>query len=316
MGIIIRILFLLAIPEAENRYVFGEYIGHYDLVVLIVSMFLLMTVADRYLGARYPLVSRILAPLAMIPFHLAYYRDYTGTTEIVLWILAILLPFIVFQIHRAEIAREQSERDTKAKKTLKQVKATKRSKSDFVLYLRGFAWENNLTTQNMDLTSSGFDAPTHIDFETIIERSLRPLDMVAVGDPSDVYGAGKVQTKNADWKKVVSDLAAAAKLIIYVPSATVGAIWEAEELVISKYLDKSVFLMPMSPTESSSYHNEWNSARTIMGTFGLELPMYQAGGMLFRYYKNKKLASCKSLKSAIVSTFKVRRTFKKVVPWL
>ena len=307
---------ILAGAQIEQSYPFGEFIGHYDWVVLVVAMFLLMTLIDRYWGFHYPLIIRILGPFFMVPAFLAYYRDYAWYLEAGLWIIGIILPAIGFWFSQLEIKSEQEAKDTVAKETLEEVRTLKKSTLDFALYLRGFSWENKLTTQNMEFDGPQIETPTHIDLETIIVRSLEPLETVAVGNPSDVFGAGKISTTDANWQDVVADLADAAKLIVFIPVSSKGAIWEAEEIVTSKHLEKCVFVMPMSPTPSLSYHNEWRKTQSVLKKRGLALPNYQSGGLLFRFNKDKTIAAQKSLDAVFITTHHFRKAFKRVAPWI
>lgn len=312
-----NIFSILVVSQVEHSYPFGEFIGHFDWIVLVVGSFLLMTLIDRYWGFHYPLLIRIFGSFIMIPIFLALHRDYAWYAEVGLWILGLFLSGIGFLFFQSEMSYEQKSKDKRAQNKLDNIKNNKNFMAEFALYLRGFSWENKLTTQNMEL-GGGFPSqtPTHIDLETIIVRSLEPLETVAVGNPSDVFGAGKILTTDANWQDVVADLAEAAEVIIFIPASSKGTIWEAEELVTSKHLEKCIFVMPMSPTESLSYHNEWRKTQNLLKKRGLSLPNYQSGGSLFRFDKNKEIAAEESLDSVFITTHKVRKAFKRVAPWI
>jgi hypothetical protein len=121
---------------------------------------------------------------------------------------------------------------------------------------------------------------------------------IAIGAPNEVTGASfekhdllYFQSAESTWLKMFSLAGEGARAVILVPGTTPGLLQEVRALVSSGNLRKIILFMPPTPTGiirwiggySGPKEIEKNSERVRASwkNFGLELPAYRNGGMLF-----------------------------------
>ena len=165
-----------------------------------------------------------------------------------------------------EIALEISESIRKPN-----IDKNKNTLCEYALYLRSFSTTNKLETKGMDL-------------ETTIAYSLRKyMPVIALGYPGEHIGAGRIKTDDYNWKVLIRQLIEKSTLILLIPSAKSGTLWEINYLKQHGYLEKAVLIMPFEmPFDDKEYSSEWNSAVKILRKQGIYLPSHFKEGLIFR----------------------------------
>lgn len=158
----------------------------------------------------------------------------------------------------------------------------------FGLYLRPFVTTNAIPLGRIDL-------------ETILAYSFAPImPIVALGQPGEHIGAGRIQTTDDRWQHEISRMLDRAALILCIPSARPGTLWELEQLKARALLGKTVFIMPRNfMLDANSYQtfdwlyfsDEWGEAVRAAAGIGLCLPRFFRKGLLFKLRTDGRLAS-------------------------
>jgi hypothetical protein len=89
--------------------------------------------------------------------------------------------------------------------------------------------------------------------EDVLQTSLSLGPVIAVGRPSDAappVGVPRLYVPTAEWQNVIVDLMGDASLIVVGMSESAGVIWEVEQLVARRYLEKAVFVVPPEHTRN------------------------------------------------------------------
>ena len=123
-----------------------------------------------------------------------------------------------------------------------------------ILYLRDFVVDGVKSAEiKVGYFTSSF---TDTNFETELSLSVSRVGrFIAVGIKSysgDV-GAQRYVVEDEDWKDRVTDLMEKTSLILIRPSLSVGLIWELEQLVKNKYLQKTVICFNKRQDGSHNY---------------------------------------------------------------
>ncbi|NUR64524.1 MAG: hypothetical protein HOQ47_02080 [Streptomyces sp.] len=219
--------------------------------------------------------------------------------------LAFLLHLPFFGLFHAENLCRQRARDRAAERILRQALTHPGAGGDvprFSLYLRPFKTSGKIDTLTTGVQATPDTHPGNIqlDLESQLAGAFpahRPL--IAAGGPGRLLsttpkhsvswpvaftwgtpGTGKFRCTNRNWKERVSVLARHAELIVIVPLAFKGTLWEIRWLREQGLLHKCVFFMPPSPHGSDSYREQWKKVRPFLRRLGLEAPAYDSGGKL------------------------------------
>jgi hypothetical protein len=206
------------------------------------------------------------------------------------WIcLGILNGFkrIEWQLRRNRLVNIQQEMDTRASDLARLVEATDEGfvppSGDYGLYLRAFQTTDKLHVNGIDL-------------ETTLAYSLRDmLPIVALGQPGEHLGAGRIETTDEHWQEEILRLMDNARLILIVPSHRPGTVWEILTLREEQYLSKTIFIMPPDRAEIKleglPYSALWALAVAELRKHGVKLPEHFKNGLLFRLLTDGTLAS-------------------------
>ena len=122
----------------------------------------------------------------------------------------------------------------------------------FGVYLRPFVTTNRVPLGRMDL-------------ETLLAYSFAPLlPFVALGRPGEHVGAGRIQTTDDHWQDKIAAMLERSALILCIPTARPGTMWELGQLRTRGLLTKTIFIMPHDfklPLDSrpfgTSFSDEW-----------------------------------------------------------
>lgn len=148
---------------------------------------------------------------------------------------------------------------------------------DFALYLRGNATDDRLDDKSYSAQYGRHYQKSEKGLANALQ-SIAPL--IAIGGNADTIGAGRTQVDESDWRGVISLLMERARIIVFVPWFTPGAIWEAGELRRRSLLRRSIFVMPKKNPPLVT-DDSWKKVQAAMRQVGLELPNYNYWGMLF-----------------------------------
>jgi len=191
----------------------------------------------------------------------------------------------------------QERRDQRAQAVLAYAKSGIRARA-FCLYLRPFDSTGRLPVTNV--AAVGMDAISQdTDFEMILRKALaRPdrlrsrrsgwslwstLDLVGLGYGEPMLGAGRAYSTDAEWREAFTALAEVAELIVVVPSAHPGTLFELSWLAERDMWAKTILVMPEAvPPEQETIERRWNDARAAAGAAGIILPAYERKGLLFK----------------------------------
>jgi hypothetical protein len=117
-------------------------------------------------------------------------------------------------------------------------------------------------------------APTRFDIEEILIKALA-MPVLALGNPGEAYGVGRILENENSWKSTVSNLMRQASLILCMPSGRPGSQWELDEILRIQYLRKTVFLMPWMPRywrRRKDLKSDWDTVVAHLKKRGLESP--------------------------------------------
>jgi hypothetical protein len=171
----------------------------------------------------------------------------------------------------------------------------------YFLYLRPFFLTRRMDLANPKRGSSPMLVSYHretetTDLETMLERAVRKSGpLIALGQPGEIIGAGRLSVPDEDWKLPFEALARAAVCIFVIPSQRTGTAWEIKWLRDNTYLAKCVFIMPprIKTKEKINWRKRklvritvdmktlWTEAARILGDSGIHLPTYSEAGLLF-----------------------------------
>ncbi|MFD1938502.1 hypothetical protein ACFSKW_44215 [Nonomuraea mangrovi] len=179
----------------------------------------------------------------------------------------------------------------------------------FSLYLRPFATTGHLASNAVGVQASATEQPGNIqtDFEAILAAAFPAhLPLIALGRPGtllptrpegvntwpinrtwDIPGTGKVACTEDDWQDKVKLLARQAELIVIVPLAFAGTVWEIRWLHENRLLDKCVFVMPATMEGARDYSGAWKQATRVLRSLGVRPPAYQESGRLLMVAKGQ-----------------------------
>ena len=166
--------------------------------------------------------------------------------------------------------------------------ARRGEKLPVMLYLRPFALTDQLRFRQagyiLDMfTPQGLEKDRVRDLETMIAEQMENTSpLIALGEPGEHVGAGRVFSAEAEWQEAVRKLARASGRILVLPSDQAGTKWEIGWLKENEMFAKCIFLMPPQPDASDiDLAQRWEGARSALRGQGIELPDYEAQGKFF-----------------------------------
>lgn len=168
----------------------------------------------------------------------------------------------------------QSERDEEASELLRAIEQDGAC-PNFSLYLRSFIVTGKMPTLYQEHGSTWYH-DDQSDLETLLAEAVEPIaPLVALGKPGEHFGAGRIQTTDADWRRLVELLASKSRWVFLIPSATEGVLWEVNWLRAHKLLPKTIFLVgdvKKATASASASLLDWATVRKEFAAKGMELP--------------------------------------------
>ena len=155
----------------------------------------------------------------------------------------------------------------------------------FFVYLRPFYVTNKLVEAGFFDPFSPLSILKDTDFylESQLVKAMKQLGpIVGLGRPGESLGVGRILTTEYEWKQNVAKLLVTAKIIFCIPSTREGTLWEVSYVIENRYLSKTIFVMPPTPTKGVSDRkkfelaDDWSNICTIMNTRSFLFPTYHA----------------------------------------
>lgn len=243
--------------------------------------------------ARYLLLTPLVAPLAISALHVycAYWIVFESTGIAELLVAFALASALSRPMHtllnRIELAWLQKYRDHRANRIFNAELTV-----PFALYLRPFAVTDRLGFYGISAKWGG------VDLEALLAHSCRSWgELLALGQPGEAIGAGRIVSSDEDWKNKFHLLAERAKIIIVIPAINEGTFFEIAWLKSNRLLRKTIFVMPpktllrmseraqlaFTPNydrTAKDYAKNWEDVRARAEDIGLRFPPYAQRGAL------------------------------------
>jgi hypothetical protein len=202
--------------------------------------------------------------------------------------VGVMVVFVVIgrRISVHETRSVQRARDRKAAEILEA--ALNKKLSRYYLYLRpffltGYLDLTNPEHQGLPFAVSHYSEAKTTDLETLLERAVRKSGpLVALGQPGEMIGAGRLAVPEEVWKARFVALARRASCIFVIPSHTTGTTWEIRWLQDNGHLAKCAFIMPpFVRIAGIDMKFLWELAASVLAESNLHLPAYSAPGLVF-----------------------------------
>jgi len=165
------------------------------------------------------------------------------------WVLiGLALIGVALLLHSLAIRISQRRRDRTASLLLE---LPTRPSKRFLLFLRPFFVTGRMITKKgFKAFNKGYSSIKNrekAELETFLTSTReKGAPLVALGEPGEHYGAGRVKVSDDAWKQTVADLAGSAALILTIPSSRPGTAWELAWLKHNRLLKKTVFIRVQS----------------------------------------------------------------------
>ena len=167
----------------------------------------------------------------------------------------------------------------------------------FVLYLRPFASTDRIAEEHVravKISAVPGAGPTfatgsdRIEFEAEIETALRKIGpLVALGQPLEHMGAGRIRVADDAWRPAIRALLDAASLVVLLPSPNPGTVWEVEQILSGDVLSKTIIVDPPNDrgarVKGYDPTAEWSHIRAAFHTHGYALPEDDPEGRLLYF---------------------------------
>jgi hypothetical protein len=207
---------------------------------------------------------------------------------------------------------QQQVRDKRVSEILALVRAE--NSPSFSLYLRAFETTGRMRCKaDSSMKAPVFDSRNFddrlSDFETVLAESVETgMPMVALGEPGEHTGAGRVASSQNCWKEEIELLTSSATVILLLPSTRPGTLWEMNFLHSNRLFKKTIIAVPAKhsrPDFLSRDHDEydwegsWEALRREMSEKKVELPEYDKGGQLISLCEEGKVLLRTNLKGHV-----------------
>jgi hypothetical protein len=228
--------------------------------------------------------------VALLTLALAIYCFFTNYARLVLLLLIILfgVSYVLYKRRKEHVASYQARRDKAAIETFNAVKSSS-DKKKFAVFLRPFYTTDKIKSTEMitiPTQTGGSTTFTQVPVEhpledTIVKAFRYTMPVVALGKPGETFGVGRILVEDDVWQKAATELMDRAALIIFQPSSRPGSFWEMNEIMLHRYLSKTVFIVPPYPARWKELREDWNLLKKNMTSSGITLPDYRAEGLAF-----------------------------------
>lgn len=187
----------------------------------------------------------------------------------------------------------------------------------YTVYLRPFASTGEISDVSIN---AGFGvggaglAGVQIELEAQIECAVRPLGrLVALGEPLEHIGAGRIPVAEHEWRDAVRLLLSQARLIVMLPSARAGTLEEVALLIDTGLIERTVLIDPPNIRRSKKFDHaaEWDRVRQAFADRGFTIPADSRSGLLLFFGAERAPKLRERLD--IDAEDRVQRLFRRVV---
>ncbi len=221
---------------------------------------------------------------------------YFGTPSTWIFIGGMLIALSLFL--RSRLRRMiQARSDGKALKILEDIsQGNEAHRHPYFLYLRAFETTGKLKAPwFMFAHDLGLQQIRSYELEGFLASALRKSGpLIALGEPGEHLGAGRILTTEENWQSIVQRLAKNSKGILLIPSDRPGTLWEIQYLRLEGLLSKTIFIMPPE-ARGFDWRAQWQQGRRKLGDFGAALPEYQQYGLMFSMDEQGNLKNASNL---------------------
>jgi hypothetical protein len=257
--------------------------------------------------------------------------------QVGLGLLSACVLMVGNSLRRAEFANIQAVRDQRALEVFRAVIGG--APPRYALYLRPFITRNRLLVQAFSQSKGKGGGTEEIDLETILALSFpRTVPLIGLGAPGQILeakswevsfnseglqvnfasapGVGMIKTTEEQWRSTFEALASAAELLLIIPYAYPGTLWELEWIKAHGRLDTCIFIMPESigrdDKREAWFEAEWRKGMEAAGKLGIELPPYHRRGMVFKVSQTGVVTGAFRLNANLGRAPRVRRLIKRL----
>jgi hypothetical protein len=189
----------------------------------------------------------------------------------------------------------QHGRDLEAQALFASLQRGEAPKRPFALYLRPFSSTNVFLEEVLARQSFGASVfvatSTQFELEQQIEQATRRVGpLVALGEPLEHIGAGRIRIGEDQWRDAVKVLSDHAALIILLPSSRPGTLWEVERLLESGLIARTVVVDPPNAPGGRSHYDpgsEWAQVRAAFAQRGYAMPKDSRVGQLLYFGRER-----------------------------
>ena len=270
----------------------------------LLIFYALAVLAKREVGIAAGPITLLLCPLPLVVIASLSSEGDTWFSNVLTFSAAALTGFVLYVIRVIENHAIQTRRDARAQALNNLLQARPQNASTglqpYSVYLRPFDMGDHLPTQL--LGGGEWDAKEHVDLETLLAEAMNPLaPMVALGPVNVATGAGRIPSRDDDWRNRVATLVAHAYCVLVIPSSSHGTFDELSLLRAKGHLSKCVWIMPETAMsggwrfnvglpfqtfywyEQKNYNlaDSWAEVRHAAINLGIFLPAYDPAGMAF-----------------------------------
>lgn len=195
----------------------------------------------------------------------------------------------------------QKLRDGRARTIFRQAKQG--TAGDYSLYIRAFETTGQMAYDDgSGLPFFGVDARPDqtVDLEAALAEVVEAeIPMVALGEPGEHFGVGRIKTTDQQWQDDLRVLAEKALVLFAIPSDRPGTLWELDFIREQGFLRKTVFIMPpKAQRKAMPWAEKWQQITS--GVKHLQLPPYEKHGLVFALKDDGSLRVSSSLGGTIV----------------
>lgn len=154
----------------------------------------------------------------------------------------------------------------------------------FVLYLRPFA-----STDAFKIRVRYGQGVATYELEEVLSKAVRPFGLlIALGGSVEHVGAARIKSTDVNWQEAVTRLMRQALLIVMVPSARPGTLWEIQQLLAENWIVKTAFIdAPNTSTVSFAQDIEWSKISQLLSSHGYKWPADDPKGRLIFFGGSK-----------------------------
>jgi hypothetical protein len=223
----------------------------------------------------------------VLAFYYFFFTDYSPLA-ILLIILCFGASYTLYKRHKEYVASYQARRDEAAIKIFNAVRASSYEQK-FAVFLRPFYTTDKIISRHIMMMPVQYGTTTtyqtviieHRLEDAIVDAFRRTMPVVALGKPGETFGVGRILADEDSWQKAAAELMDRAALIIFQPSSRPGSFWEMNQIMLHRYLSKTVFIMPPNPTKWKDLRGDWDLLKQNISSSGITFPEYQEDGLLF-----------------------------------